>query len=160
MRCVAACCRSAPALGYQTAPLPGFRSRLLTRKRETHCHSAAASSLITSPVLTELVRLSLGTSSVTSAKTIATGARTYIKHVHMQALDAHTYCVTGSHLATQGGPNLLVQYSILCALLASLGTWVLQFAGYIWDIFFEQHIFQESPAKVCCTCLTSVAEHS
>jgi len=50
------------------------------------------------------------------------------------------------------GPNYLVWYSILCALTASVGTWVVHFTSYLWHNVFEGYILQEESMslKVCC----------
>ena len=50
------------------------------------------------------------------------------------------------------GPNYLVWYSILCALTASVGTWVVHFTSYLWHNVFEGYILQEESRslKVCC----------
>ena len=54
------------------------------------------------------------------------------------------------------GPNYLVWYSILCALTASVGTWVVHFTSYLWHNVFEEYILQErsSSLKVHCAVLS------
>ncbi len=50
------------------------------------------------------------------------------------------------------GPNYLVWYSILCALTASVGTWVVHFTSYLWHNVFKGYVLQEESMslKVCC----------
>ena len=61
------------------------------------------------------------------------------------------------------GPNYLVWYSILCALTASVGTWVVHLISYLWHNLFEDYVVQERstqqkvllylPLPVLCCCI-------
>lgn len=136
---------------------PVFPTRLRSRRPHGRCQASMASGLITTPVLTELVRLSLSTSSLAGAKTAAgEHASTALRLVPANACQSSLHCllvqgshVVGSHIIAPGVPNLLVQYTILCTLLASLGGWVVQFAGFLWQSLFEDRVIQdEESAKV------------
>lgn len=105
-----------PGLGLGRAQPDLTRNRAI--RQRIHRKTYVASSLITAPVLTELIKLTLRPSSVTNTNTIAAVS---------QAV----------------GPNYLVWYSILCALTASVGTWVVHFTSYLWHNVFEGYILQE-----------------
>ncbi|DBA73503.1 TPA: hypothetical protein ACH3X1_011529 [Trebouxia sp. C0004] len=102
-----------PGLGLGRAQPALTRNRVARQRIDRK--TCTASSLITAPVLTELMKLTL---SVTNTNTIASVS---------QAV----------------GPNYLVWYSILCALTASVGTWVVHFTSYLWHNVFEGYILQE-----------------
>ena len=63
------------------------------------------------------------------------------------------------------GHNYLVWYSILCALTASVGTWVVHLISYLWHNLFEGYVVKERSTQqkvllyltwpaVCCCILT------
>ncbi|KAL0045856.1 hypothetical protein WJX82_006850 [Trebouxia sp. C0006] len=105
-----------PGLGLGRAQPALTRNRAIRQRIDRK--TCIASSLITAPVLTELMKLTLSPSSVTSTNTIAAVS---------QAV----------------GPNYLVWYSILCALTASVGTWVVHFTSYLWHNVFKGYVLQE-----------------
>ncbi len=131
--------RSQPAPGVLRAP----RKRGYERSRTT-------ASLITTPVLTELVKLTLSPSSVTNTNTIATGMLPYdspiAQCVQRRYLSQHILVFFAVSQAV--GPNYLVWYSILCALTASVGTWVVHLTSYLWHNVFEEYILQDNSAHL------------
>lgn len=146
-----------------------FRTRLRSNKRSGSTRRSVTSSLITAPVLTELVRLSLSTSSLASAKTVTAGRPVLTENFcclpriaiaeqeHLSVIGSH---LLGSHLVSQGVPGLLVQYSILCALLASLGGWVVQFTGFLWHSLFEDYVIRNKQLVKVRATLKQSRHHS
>lgn len=121
-----------------------------------------ACSLITTPVLTELVKLTLSTSSVTNTNTIAAGMSAHVVSWKQYADHTSYYIGCMCPAVSQAvGPNCLVWYSILCALTASLGTWVVHLTSYLWHNLFEAYVVQErSTHPKVMPCLTAAYNHT
>lgn len=114
-------------------------------KQRVKKRTRPACSLITTPLLTELVKLTLSTSSVTNTNTIAAGTLAHQFQVSTMRLASHPLLprLYVPAVSQAVGPNYLVWYSILCALTASVGTWVVHLISYLWHNLFEGYVVQE-----------------
>ena len=73
MRCVEILTHATDPVGACLTRKPVLPTRTSRYRRPAKCRRPTASSLITTPVLTELVRLSLSTSSLAGAKSATAG---------------------------------------------------------------------------------------
>lgn len=150
----AATAKLAPGLGVSRG------QPVLERKRAVRKHvstrTSSASGLTTAPVLTEFVKLTLSPSSVTNANTVAAGMLTFPQqnsHSRYAVLQLRLeLCYAVPAVSQAVGPNYLVWYGILCALTASVGTWVVHFTSYLWHTVFEGYILQEKDIRLKVVC--------